>query len=287
MGYTVFMNRSGMRSQKRKELVEAVVLGNEPVALVARNFKVSLRTAFDWLSRYRQGGWPALNEVARSGRPRKIGGDDMTWLYAAITMQSPLNYEIPFSLWSLNSIRTLLHKERGVLLSKSSLCRLMSHLCLTPQRHLYLSYKQAPDKIRTFLDETYPAVVSLAKKQRACFYFLEEAPLGSDVHQGTTGGKCEETPSVYDGCGCFGYTLISGVSVRGDMHFEVIEACMNAEVLIEFLKKLYHDAGHPVFLIADKARYCQRVKIQEFLETQLGKIMMVFLPANFPEPNQQ
>jgi transposase len=113
------MNRAEKRSQKRKEVVEAVVLRKEPVNLVARIHNIPLRTVFDWLACYRQGGWHALIEKNRQGRPKKISGDDMKWLYDAITMGNPLNYKLPFCLWSLNNIRAMLQKEREVLLSKT------------------------------------------------------------------------------------------------------------------------------------------------------------------------
>lgn len=279
------MNRSEKRSQKRKDLVEAVILRKEPIDLVARVFNVPLRTAFDWLSRYRQGGWHALTESARSGRPRKITGDDMKWLYDAITMGSPLNYKFPFCLWSLNTIRALLHKERGVQLSKSAICRLMSHLGLTPQRPLHKSYKQNPDKIKTYLDKVYPEAVAEAKKYNARLFFLDEASFRSDAHRGTTWGKCGETPVVKDSGGRFGYKLISAVSARGDMHFKVIEESMDAEKFINFLESLYRDVGHSIFVIADNARYHHSKKVQAFLETQQGKIMMAFLPPYSPELN--
>lgn len=58
------MNRAEKRSQKRKEVVEAVVIRNEPVVLVARIFNASQRTLFDWLARYRQAvGTPLKKKV--------------------------------------------------------------------------------------------------------------------------------------------------------------------------------------------------------------------------------
>jgi hypothetical protein len=87
----------------------------------------------------------------------------MKWFYDAITMGNPLNYKLPFCLWSSNNIRALLQKERAVILSKSSICRLLGHLGLTPQKPLYKSYKQDPDKIKTYLSETYPEVVAQEK----------------------------------------------------------------------------------------------------------------------------
>jgi transposase len=231
------MNRAECRSQKRKEVVEAIVLRDEPVVLVARIFKVSQRTIFDWLARYRNGGWHALIEQRRQGRPRKVSGDDMKWLYDAITMGNPFNYKLPFCLWSLNTIRTLLEQERGIKLAKSSISRLLKHLGLSAQRPLYKSYKQDPQKVQDYLTRTYSEVVSQAKKYRARLYFIDEAAFRSDSHRGTTWGKIGETPIVSDSGGRFGFKLISAVSARGDMYFDVIEERMNSEKFIDFINK--------------------------------------------------
>ncbi len=142
------MNRSEQRSAKRKEVVEAIILRKEPVALVARIYSLPQRTLFRWLARYRHGGWDGLTENSRKGRPKKVSSEDMKWLYDAITMGNPLNYKLPFCLWTLNTIRALLEKERNVKLAKSSVCRLLNHLGLSPQRPLYKPYKQDPEKVK-------------------------------------------------------------------------------------------------------------------------------------------
>ncbi|MBT5268262.1 MAG: IS630 family transposase [Candidatus Marinimicrobia bacterium] len=81
--------------------------------------------------------------------------------------------------------------------------------------------------------------------------------------------------------------MVSAVSARGDMYFDVIEERMNSDKFIEFLKKLRQDAGHPIFVIADNARYHHSKKVQEFLEKkeQQDNIMMAFLPPYSPELN--
>ena len=119
------MSQLESRNQKRKEFVEAIVIRKEPVALAARVFSIPLRTAFNWLAPYRSGGWHALNEESKQGRPKKVSGEDMRWLYDAITQGNPLNYQFEFCLWSLTVIRTLLNQERQVKLSKSSISRLL------------------------------------------------------------------------------------------------------------------------------------------------------------------
>ena len=279
------MDRAEKRSQKRKEVVEAVVVRNESIALVARVFNIPARTVFDWLARYRQGGWQALVEKSRQGRPKKVTGEDLKWLYDAVTMGNPLNHKLPFCLWTANSIRAVLEKERGLRLSKSAVCRLLGHLGLSPQRPLYKSYKQDPDKVRAYLAATYPEAVAEAKKHRARLYFVDEAAFRSDAHRGTTWGKIGETPVVRDSGGRFGFKLISAVSARGDLHFDVVDGAMDAEKFIDFLQKLRHDAGCPIFVIADNARYHHSKKVRAFLDTQAGQIMMAFLPPYSPELN--
>jgi len=113
----------------------------------------------------------------------------MQWLYDAITMGSPLNYKFDFCLWTLAIARTLLKKERGIVLSKSSVSRLFKHLGLTPQRPIHKSYKQNPDKMRTYLAETFPEAMLKAKKVGAQLYFVDEASVCSDAHRGTTWGR--------------------------------------------------------------------------------------------------
>ena len=80
--YNITMNRAEKRSQKRKEVVEAVALRKEPVEVVARIHNIPLRTVFDWLARYRQGGWHALIEKKRQGRPTKVTADKGVAIFA-------------------------------------------------------------------------------------------------------------------------------------------------------------------------------------------------------------
>lgn len=83
---------------------------------------------------------------------------------------------------------------------------------------------------------TYPDIVAEAKKHKARIYFIDEAAFRSDSHRGTTWGKIAQTPVVKDSGGCFNFKLVSAVSARGDMYFDVIEERMNSDKFIDFLK---------------------------------------------------
>jgi len=279
------MSKSESRNQKRKEFVEAIVVRNEPVVLSRSHFQSPSNNTFNWLALYRSGGWHALNEKSKQGPPKKVSGEDMRWLYDGITQGNPLNYKFEFCLWSLSVIRGLLKQERQVTLSKSSISRLLNHLGLSPQRPIYKSYKQNPQKVMAYLEEGFPNAIAQAKHCKAQLYFVDEAAVRSDSHRGSTWGKRGETPVVKDSGGRFGFKLISAVSPRGEMRFQFIKERMNSELFIRFLVKLRGDAARSILVIADNARYHHSKKVQAFLIENEGSIMMAFLPAYSPELN--
>ena len=275
--------RAAALYEKRQNAVKAVQRG-EPVSVVARTHNVPLRTIFGWLARYRQGGWQALREGRRSGRPRKVGAELMQWLYAAITLGDPRQYQLAFCLWTLGIVRLVLKKEHGVELSKSAVCRLLQQLGLTPQRPIYRSYKQDPRELEKYLRRTFPQLRRLAKRIGAEIYFVDESAVRSDHHRGTTWGAIGQTPVVEDSGDRFGLKLISAVSPRGDMRFAVIEGKMNSDKFIEFLKQLQADAGKPLIVIADNASYHSSGKVQKFARESQA-IHLGYLPKYAPELN--
>jgi len=181
------------RYQKRKMAVDAVRQGEKPT-VVARVFNVPQRTLFYWLELYRHGGYDALREKKRSGRPRKVNAEVLQWLYQAITLGDPRQYQFDFCLWTLGIIRAMLKRVQGIELSKSGVSRLLRHLGLSPQIPKYKSYKQDPQKLRRYLQETFPEVVREACRTGAVIYFVDEAAVRADAHRGTTWGSGGRDP---------------------------------------------------------------------------------------------
>jgi transposase len=276
--------RAAALYEKRKNAVEAVQRG-EPVRLVARTHNVPERTVFAWLAKYRNGGWHNLRDQKKSGRPPKVTGEVIKWLYDAITLGDPRQFQLAFCLWTLSIIRGVLKKEKGVELSKSAVCRLLQQMGLSPQRPIYRSYKQDPKELEKYLKRTFPQLKRLAKRIGAEIYFVDESAVRSDHHRGTTWGAVGQTPVVEDSGDRFGLKLISAVSPRGDMRFSVIEGRMNSEKFIEFLKKLHKDAGKPVIVIADNASYHNSKKVQQFAQESNNAIHLGHLPKYAPELN--
>ena len=73
-------------------------------------------------------------------------------------------------------------------------------------------------------------------------------------------------------------SLISAVTARGHMRFMIKEkGGVNADVFIEFLKRLMVGATHPIFLIVDRGPAHGAKKTKAFVETLSGKLRLFFL----------
>src|SRR5271166_2773808 len=83
----------------RKRGVAAVQSGEDP-AHVAEVLGVNIRTVFRWLAQYRRGGWSKLDARKRGGRPPKLDGSALKWIYQTIANKNPQQLQFPFALWT-------------------------------------------------------------------------------------------------------------------------------------------------------------------------------------------
>ena len=65
---------------------------------VAAALGLHRKTVYDWLAKYREGGKDALKARAVLGRPPKLGGPQLSRLYALIAGQDPRQLQSGFAL---------------------------------------------------------------------------------------------------------------------------------------------------------------------------------------------
>lgn len=277
------LNRQSLTDLRRRA-VGSVQDGHTPDE-VADTLGVSRAAVFGWLARYRAGGWGALDARKRGGRPRKLTGMQMRWVYRTVTGKNPLQLKFPFALWTLDMVRRAIRKHLKVTLSRSSVGRLMDQLGLSAQRPLWRAYQQNPAAVAKWLQDEYPRICEEAKAVGASIFFGDEAGVRSDGHSGTTWAPRGKTPIVSTTGARFGMNLISAVTRTGQMHFAVVEGRVNAEVFVEYLRRLLHGRRRPVFLIVDGHPTHKSAMVRRFLETVPARLRLFFLPPYSPELN--
>src|SRR4030066_2473984 len=242
-------------------------------------------TMYGWLARYRDGGWGALDARKRGGRKPKLDAKAIRWIYKTVTEKNPLHLKFTFALWTARMIGQVIYSQFGVKLSKSSVCRLLSQVGLTPQRPVWRAYQQRPEEVQKWLEEEYPRIRRLAKQKKALIFFGDEAGVRSDHHAGPTWAVRGKTPVVSSTGARFGLNLISAVSAQGEFRFMTVKGRVGATQFTEFIKRLLHNMTRMVFLIVDGHPAHKAKSVAKYIENIKKRFCLFFLPPYSPELN--
>ena len=252
---------------------------------ITRSLGLSSPTIYNWLASYREGGMQALKAKKIPGRPPRINGKMMKWIYDTIVQKSPLQFRFEFALWTREMIGEVIFKKYKIRLGLSSVSRLLKQLGLSCQRPIFKAWQQNEQQVKNWLKKIFPKIKERARRERADIFFADEAGVRSDFHSGTTWSPIGQTPVVEATGARFSVNMISALSPRGDFRFMVVEGSVNATIFVEFMKRLLVGSKKKIFLIVD-GHPTHRSKIaKEFIASMCGEIELFFLPPYSPELN--
>jgi len=80
--------------------------------------------------------------------------------------------------------------------------------------------------------------------------------------------------------------MISAVTNQGKVRFRLLKGTMNADLLIDFMKRLIKTANRKVILILDNLRVHHAKIVKAWLAEQKDNIEVFYLPSYSPELNQ-
>jgi transposase len=254
----------------------------DEIALV---LKVSRSSIFDWQKTYRAHGADALRTKKTRGPKSKLSDGQLSQLYRLVVGNDPRQLSFGLALWTRGMIQELIFRQFGVRLSLVSVGNVLANLGLSPQRPLYRAYERDPEKVRKWKDETFPQIQAQAKKEGAAIFFADEASVRTNHHAGTTWAPVGKTPVVAGSGRTRSISMVSAVSARGELHFQIHETGIKKEEFLEFCKALIADIGRPVFLILDNSQVHRAKILKEYVKQSGGMLTVFFLPPYSPDLN--
>jgi transposase len=252
---------------------------------IAQVLKVSRSSIFDWQKTYRAHGPDALRTKKTRGPRSKLDEGQLSQLYRLIVGNDPRQLSFGLALWTRGMIQELIFRQFGVRLSLVRVGVILANLGLSPQRPLYRSYEQDPEKVRKWKEETFPQIQARAKKEGAAIFFADEASVRTNYHAGTTWAPVGQTPVVSGSGRTRSISMVSAVSPRGELHFQVYEEGIRKEEFLEFCQMLTEDIGRPVFLILDNSQVHRSKILKEYAKQSNGMLTVFFLPPYSPDLN--
>jgi len=261
------------------------VQDGESPEVVGKALGLNRTTIYDWLAKYRSGGYHALKSRPTPGAKPKLDGKKLKWLFDTITQKNPRQMRFEFALWTREMVQELIWKKYNIKLSLKSIGNLLAQLGLTCQKPLYKAIQQDESLVQTWLKKVFPKIKKRALKEKADIFFGDAAHIRSDHHAGRTWGIKGQTPVVTTTGSRFGLSLISAITSKGHMRFMVVEGGVDSEVFIKFLKRLLTGAKRKIFLIVDNGASHKSKKTREFVDSQKGLLELFYLPPYSPELN--
>ena len=270
----------------RRYAVEQITLKGAKVEDIADALGYGRSTVFGWIQKYKDGGLESLETKFRSGRPPKLDKKQQRRLFYLILGRDPRQLQLPFALWTRETVGALIEAQFDVVMSESAVGRLLRKLGFSPQRPTWRAYESDDEAVKQWKTVIFPAIRAEAKEEGAIVLFQDEASVRSDFHAGTTWGLVGVTPVVRTTGARYSVNMISSVSAQGKLHFRVIEGTVDADVFISYLEALLEDIpDRKIFLVVDGHPAHRAKKTKEWVTKTDGRLRLFELPGYSPQLN--
>lgn len=255
---------------------------------VASEVELSVPTVMSAHRAYREGGWAAVNVKPRGrkrGEGRQLAPEQEAEIRRLICDKTPDQLKMGFALWNRQAVSQLIEDRLGIKVPIRTVGEYLKRWGFTPQKPIKKAYEQRPAEVRKWLDEEYPQIVVRAKAEQAEIHWGDETGLRSDDVRGRGYAPKGQTPVVRVNNKREGLSIISTVTNQGKVRWKVFEGAMNADILIDFFKRLIKEAKRKVYLILDNLKVHHARKVKDWLADHEEKIAVFYLPSYSPELN--
>jgi len=266
--------RMRKQGKKLREIEEAVSLSRTAICKA--------------LKTYRENGWKALRGKQRGtklGENRHLTSDQEAAIRVKIIDRRPEQLKLDFALWTREAVRQLILHDCGVDMPIRTVGEYLKRWGFTPQKPVKFAYERRPEKVKEWLDETFPEIRERAIKERAEIYWGDETGLRSSDVRGRGFAPRGETPVVTTTAKYENLSMVSAITNKGRVHWMIVDGTINTDWFIEFLTGLCKDSRRKVFLILDNLKVHHSKPVKDWLEVRKDKIELFFLPAYSPDLN--
>ena len=255
---------------------------------VSEEAELSVNACRSGFAAWEAGGWKAVN-VKKCGRKagsgRRLTEAQEKHIRRLIVDKTPDQLKLGFALWNRQAVGLLVEQEYGIRLPVRTVGEYLRRWGYTPQKPIKRAYEQNPAQVKKWLDEEYPEIARRAKEEGAEIHWGDETGLSTNDVRGRGYAPKGRTPGVRVTQRRENLGSISTVTNQGKVRWKLFEGAMNADILVDFFKRLIREAGRKVFLILDNLRVHHARKVKAWLAEHEAEIEVFYLPSYSPELN--
>jgi transposase len=257
-------------------------------AEIAKALGVAHGTVRGWSSKV-QAGDKAIKASAKRGRPKgdgkRLNKAEERRIVAIIRDKNPKQMHLPFYLWSVGAVMTLIERKWHKKLSESGTRNYLRAWGFTIQRPATRYSRRDDVVVQRWLVEEYPRIAARAKTEGAEIHWLDETGVNNQaVYQRGFAPK-GKTPVTIKPSKREKISLISTVTNLGTMRFRCFEGALSAVLLVAFLEALVKGASRKLYVIMDNLPVHKGKLVTAWVEANADKIMVFYLPPYAPDVN--
>ena len=255
---------------------------------IAEQTGLSRTGVFNICKRHKEIGAKALRDAPggrRSGQGRMLDAAQELLVRQLIADKTPDQLKMPYALWSRAAVAQLVEQCFGIRLAVRTVGLYLSRWGFTPQKPMKKAYEQSPAAVKRWLELDYPAIAARAKAEGAEIHWGDESGLRSDDVRGRSYAPKGQTPVVRVNSKRHGLSVISTVTNKGEMRWKIFDGALNADILIDFMRRLVRGARKKIFLVLDNLRVHHAQPVKAWLAANKEHIEVFYLPSYSPELN--
>jgi len=255
---------------------------------IAEILDVSLRHVQNTKKRYAQGGIAGIKPKRRGrrkGEKRTLTAEQEKEIQRVIVDKTPEQLRFKECMWSRKTIAELIRQRQGISIPESTLGVYLARWGFSVQRPKKRAYKQDEGRVKNWVESEFPGISERARVESAEIFFGDETGVQNQPTTLRGYAPIGQTPVVKTEAKHFKINMLSAISNRGKLRFVLYKDNMNADKLIDFMRRLVHDSKKKVFLILDNLRAHHAKKVSAWLEKHKDEIEIFYLPPYAPEYN--
>lgn len=255
---------------------------------IAADMGIRPNTITDWDKQYQQGGYQALKSSKsgpKEGTTKLLSPYVEDELKQLLVDKMPDQFKLSFSLWTRRAVKELIKQRYHIDIAITTVGEYLRSWGFTPQRPKKRAYERQPKQVQKWLDETYPQIKKQAKMEGAEIHWGDETGVKNNCNHGRSYSPKGKTPVKISQAKKISLNMISTITNQGKVRFMIYEDKMDADLFIEFLRRLVKGAERKTFLILDNLRVHHSKRVKSWVEKNQEKIQLFFLPSYSPELN--
>jgi len=273
--------------QLRKSIVRLSKDGKKPNQ-IAMILDVSRSYVYATAKAYKEGGLAGIKarkRGRRNGSKRTLTPEQEREIQKIIVDKTPEQLRFKECMWTRNNIRDLICQKYKIEMPLSTLGYYLARWGFSVQRPVKRAYQQDEAKVSNWLDAEFPGISERARSENAEIFFGDETGIQNQATCLRGYAPVGKTPIVRTEAKHIKINMLSAISNRGKLRFVLYKDNMNADKLIDFMRRLVYESKKKVFLVLDNLRIHHAKKVTAWLEIHKDEIEVFYLPPYAPEYN--